>query len=122
MTREFQLTYRSPDQSPPRTILLMAEDAAAAREILSAAGYEVLGVTFVRPVVDWRKPVFDQDEAAAYLGWANGTLSANKGSGKIPFTSVNGAPRYLRAHLDRMLVNNSNEAGKRLAMEMEGER
>ena len=121
MTREFQVTYRTADFPLPQTLLLMADGADQARAVLARAGYEVLAVTFVRPVLDWAKPVYDQDEAAAYLGWQNGTLSANKATGRIPFTTVNGAPRYLRAHLDRMLFQNSNDAGKKLALEMEGQ-
>jgi hypothetical protein len=128
MTREFQILYRFTVNTGTAaqvhagevlTVLARAESEAQLRRQFEADGLHVVGINFIRPVVDWAKPVLDQDEAAAYLGWANGTLSTHKGSGLIPFTQINGSPRFIRAHLDRMLWQNCNAIGKRLATELE---
>lgn len=128
MNREFQARYRVVRQSGPGdviqpsyeilTVTLIAEGADQVAAELSGAGLQVLGVSEIRPIVDWAKPNFDRDEAAAFLGWDPNTLSRNKGSGDVPFSGV-GKGLYPRAWLEQMILNAANPAGQRVFKQLE---
>lgn len=120
MIREFQVLYRHSfngsgvaPTGEPQSLLLMAEAPDQAEAMMKAGGFCVIAVQFVRVVVDWTMPVFDRDEAAAYLRWKAGTLSANKGDGEIPCADIGGG-RYPRAALEAYVNSKLNPAGKEL--------
>lgn len=126
VTREFQVIYRvmeAPNStvpaSLPQAINLIAEDAEEAKALLVNAHYEVLGVTEIRAVVDWDKPVWNLDEFAAAMGIRGGTLSAKKGDGTIPWSSkVNGVPHRVAM---KWIEDSLNPAGKKVLEELQSE-
>ena len=111
MNREFQARYRATD-APIQVVNIIAESADDVRGELLAAGFTVIGVTQVRAVVDWNKPVWDLDEFAAAMNIKGGTLSGKKGAGTIPWNAtIGGVPRTAAlAWFEKQL----NESGKKL--------
>lgn len=121
MMSEFQAVYRQRIGAVfggPQTCLLIAASEAAVRAMLANDDFAVLSVTPVRAVVDWSKPVFDRDEAAAFIGVKGNTLSQLKGTGQIPGSEVNGRFVYPRQWLERLLAQNANAAGKAIEKEL----
>jgi hypothetical protein len=111
VNREFQARYRA-TAGPIETVNIIAESAEDVRGELLAAGYLVLGVTLVRAVVDWQKPVWDLDEFAAAMNIKGGTLSGKKGAGTIPWNAtIGGVPRTAAL---KWFEKNLNEAGEKL--------
>lgn len=119
MKREFQVLYRQrlPDRSEfgPPTVLdgVIARRAEDIKAVLENSGLLVLSVEEVRAVVDWSKPNFDRDEAAAFLCWKPGSLSNNLGGGEIPMSNA-GSIIFPRVLLERHVAEKLNPAGKRL--------
>ena len=111
MNHEFQARYLTA-AGPIETVNIIAEHAQDVRGELLAAGFVVLGVTEVRAVVDWSKPVWDRDEFAAAMSIKAGTLSSKKGDGTIPWNAaIGGVPRTVAlAWFEKQL----NDAGKKL--------
>lgn len=125
MTREFQVLYRMTDQTgtaaavPVGAVLSCMAMAEAEDQLVAqfqAAGFHVVGVNFVRAVVDWSRPNFNRDEAAEYLRWTSQTLSINKGNGEIPFADV-GRGIYPQRLLAEYVERKLNPAGKEIAEE-----
>jgi hypothetical protein len=128
MNREFQALCQERMPSDcripsgvPFTVRHICAGADEFEAMLLAAGVAVVpgSITEIRAVVDWAKPVFDRDEAAAYIGNKAGTLSQIKGSGEIPFSQVNGRTVYPRRLLEKLLDNNANPAGKTIVKQLE---
>lgn len=131
MNREFQVVYqkRSPTvicegadirlgvgTGDLKTLNLIAHDEEEVRLTLETK-FEVVKVTELRAVVDWDKPVWDLDEAAAALGMKGKSLSDRKGDGTIPWSDkFRGVPRrvFLKAIEDSL-----NAIGKKVVRELE---
>ena len=121
MTREYQVIYRHRQPagfSAPQTMNFEFDGLLAAAEThiracLTAPEFAVLSVTELRPVVDWQKPYFNLDEAAAVCGVRGGTFSKRKGDGLLPwFDFGNGCVKreVLFAHIDQT----ANEPARKL--------
>ena len=94
----------------PFTVTRIARDKEQFEAELQAAQLEVLGITEVRAVVDWDKPLWSLDEFGAAMNIRGGTLCGNKASGKIPWSTLaKGCPRHVAL---KWIEDSLNEAGK----------
>jgi hypothetical protein len=96
VNREFQVVYRADEGGKLgkiETVVLVGKNEDAIRDMLKSGLIQVLGVTLLRPVVDWDKPVWDRDEFAAAMNIKGGTLAQKMGDGKFPWNdTVSGVP------------------------------
>lgn len=118
MNREYQVIYRGGQPAGP---VLTVNVIAAGQDVplaqFKAAGFDVIAVNEIRPVIDWSKPNFDLDEAGAYCGMRGVTFSKNKGDGRTPWIGY-GRGLIPRAWLDKFLLNHANEAGREIARQL----
>lgn len=112
MTSEFQVIY-GVENGLVQTLNAVAEAPDQLVAQFVAAGFRVVGVNKVRPMIDWEQPNFDRDEAAAFLRMKSDTLSLHKGSGRVPWSKV-GAGIYPRRLLEKYVMENANPAAKEL--------
>jgi hypothetical protein len=119
---EFQVVYRQRAglaYSEPKTANgILATGADQVRAMFDHPEFVVLAVTPIRPVIDWTKPNFDRDEAAAFLCVKPNTLSIQKGAGDIPYYEYRSG-LYPRALLERFLAKQLNPAGQALQKELD---
>jgi hypothetical protein len=117
MNHEFQVLFRSGYDvlAPLQALVLVAETSEEIESSLKP-DYKVVSIVKIRPLVDFKKPVWDLDEFAAVMNIKGQTLSGKKGDGKIPWsTAINGVPsRVAMAWIDKTL----NEAGKRILSDL----
>lgn len=114
MNREYQVCLAR-GEGAPFTLNRVAANAEAVAAEFEAAGFTVIGRPVeLRVMVDWEKPTFDRDEAAAYLTVAGRTLANTHGRGDIPFSEVGGRVVYVRALLEKLIADGLNPLGKKL--------
>jgi hypothetical protein len=101
VTREFQVLYRTEPCGPVLSILVAAFTEAAAREMLS--GCLVLGVSEVRPLLDWNQKTFTMEEAAVYLRRSVRSVSRLQEQGLLP-KSCGADPIFTKGMLDRCIA------------------
>lgn len=104
--------HGEPFNGAVHAINAVSDDAGRLHEQFTQAGYRVIGINEVRPVLP--DDNFDRDEAAAYLRIKSGTLSIQKGNGRIPWSSA-GPGLYPRRWLEQHVLDNANAAGKEIA-------
>lgn len=118
MNREFQILYQSRTPgSDPRTINVVARNEDTARGWLNTGEFRVLGITELRAVVDWDKPVWSLDEYAEALNLSGNYLTKRKAAGDLPWNdAIKGVPS---AVAKRFIAAGLNEAGKKFVEESE---
>ena len=120
MIQEFQLLLAGEPGAVPRTLNRAGHSAVAVKEELLAAGFQVLGEPVpVRAVVDWSKPHFNLEEAAAFLALRTGkTLSATKATGHVPFSTAGGRVTFIRRQLEAYILSGLNPAGQAMQLKI----
>ena len=117
MTREWQVIYRGLDKNefpvgPLQTINVFGQSVEDVTSKLDGE-VAVIGVSHIRDVVDWSKPNFDRDEAAAFLAIKPSTLSVKKGDGVIPFAEY-GQALYPRKWLLKLIEKHANTPAQQI--------
>ena len=116
MNREFHVIYRQP-AGAAQTVNVISESDLEVKSMFEREGFHIMGITQIRAVVDWEKPVWDLDEFAAAMSIKGGTLSGKKGNGKIPWSSeVGGVPRRVAL---KWIEGTLNPAGKKVLEDIE---
>jgi len=121
MTYRFQVLYRSAGEII-QPIEVKAEALDQVKNDFIAARLDIVAIHCVGVEVDWSKPNFDTDEAAAFYGFGSKkTFVEKRGLGGIPFAIVDDRYVYPRKLQEANIRKHLNPAGKKLASEMESE-
>lgn len=122
MKHEFQVLYQFTENTglinerptgPVQTVTVIAGSDDLVRAQFTQAGFAVVAVNEIRPVVDWSKPTFDLDEAGAYCGIKGVTFCRNKGDGKTPWINL-GRGFITRELLEAWILAHANEPAKKI--------
>lgn len=117
MNREYQAIYRIGSGAVQSLNIIAPDEQSVQSALEGAKDILVLGVTEIRAVVDWDKPVWDLEEFAAAMSIRGGTLSGKKANGTIPWSSVvNGVSRRVAM---KYIEDTLNPIGKSIAQELD---
>lgn len=106
LPREFSVLLRSGKTF--RFHALKKSEANEVAERLCGEGDEVIQVCPLNPVVDWEKPVYTVEEAAALFGYDKSKIYGEIEAGRMPFSKpLGGLPRFDKAKL--MLLMRATE-------------